>query len=160
MEYKIEITAKFLASRRLRFEDTKRIMSPEKFRDFRETGPMTHWATKRKKKFLLYPLYEKYLFDVCRKWFAGFSVKHLPAAIQQCTPFSMKLMMKMVWWRYLANTLTEKKQLITWDMWRIPWAVDSTGIGVEVCLNPFGSFSVFQFHFILLCRWKPKSRSS
>ena len=35
---KIKITAKFRASRRLRFEDTKRIMSPEKFRDFRETG--------------------------------------------------------------------------------------------------------------------------
>ena len=36
---KIKITAKFRASRRLRFEDTKRIMSPEEFRDFRETGP-------------------------------------------------------------------------------------------------------------------------
>ena len=36
---KIKITAKFHASRLLRFEDTKRIMSPEKFRDFRETGP-------------------------------------------------------------------------------------------------------------------------
>ena len=36
---KIKIIAKFRASRRLRFEDTKRIMSPEKFRDFRETGP-------------------------------------------------------------------------------------------------------------------------
>ena len=36
---KIKITAKFRASRRLRFEDTKKIMSPEKFRDFRETGP-------------------------------------------------------------------------------------------------------------------------
>ena len=34
----MKITAKFRASRRLRFEDTKRIMSPEKFRDFRETG--------------------------------------------------------------------------------------------------------------------------
>ena len=33
---KIKITAKFRASRRLRFEDTKRII---KFRDFRETGP-------------------------------------------------------------------------------------------------------------------------
>ena len=32
---KIKITAKFRASRRLRFEDTKRIISP----DFRETGP-------------------------------------------------------------------------------------------------------------------------
>ena len=36
---KVKITAKFRASRRLRFEDTKRNMSPEKFRDFRETGP-------------------------------------------------------------------------------------------------------------------------
>ena len=37
----IKITAKFRASRRLRFEDTKSIMSPEnapeKFRDFRGT---------------------------------------------------------------------------------------------------------------------------
>ena len=38
---KIKITAKFRASRRLCFEDTKRNMSPEKFRDFRETGPRT-----------------------------------------------------------------------------------------------------------------------
>ena len=36
---KIKITAKFRASRCLTFEDTKRIMSPKKFRDFRETGP-------------------------------------------------------------------------------------------------------------------------
>ena len=36
---KIKITAKFRASRCLTFEDTKRIMSPEKFRDFGETGP-------------------------------------------------------------------------------------------------------------------------
>ena len=37
---KIKINAKFRASRRLRFEDTKRTMlSPEKFRDFRERGP-------------------------------------------------------------------------------------------------------------------------
>ena len=39
---KIKITATFLASRRLRFEDTKRIVTrnaPEKSRDFRETGP-------------------------------------------------------------------------------------------------------------------------
>ena len=36
---KIKIKAKFRSLRRLRFEDTKRIMSPEKFRDFRETGP-------------------------------------------------------------------------------------------------------------------------
>ena len=35
------LTATFRASRRLRFEDTKIIMSPEKFRDFRETGPWT-----------------------------------------------------------------------------------------------------------------------
>ena len=36
---KIKIKAKFRSLRRLRFEDTKRIMSPEMFRDFRETGP-------------------------------------------------------------------------------------------------------------------------
>ena len=40
---KIKITAKFRASRRHRFEDSKRIMSPEihpkSSRDFRETGP-------------------------------------------------------------------------------------------------------------------------
>ena len=35
----MKITAKFRASRNLRFEDTKGSMSPEKFRDFRETGP-------------------------------------------------------------------------------------------------------------------------
>ena len=35
---KIEITAKFRASRPLRFEGTKRISLPEKFRDIRETG--------------------------------------------------------------------------------------------------------------------------
>ena len=36
---KIKITAKFCATRRLHFEDNRRIMAPEKFRDFRETGP-------------------------------------------------------------------------------------------------------------------------
>ena len=36
---KIKITAKFRDAEHLRFEDTKRIMSPEKFRVFRETGP-------------------------------------------------------------------------------------------------------------------------
>ena len=36
---KIKITAKFCDTEHLRFEDTKRIMSPEKFRVFRETGP-------------------------------------------------------------------------------------------------------------------------
>ena len=36
---KIKITAKFCASRRFRFEDTKRINASEKFRDFREKGP-------------------------------------------------------------------------------------------------------------------------
>ena len=35
----IKITAKFQFTEHLRFEDTKRIMSPEKLRDFRETGP-------------------------------------------------------------------------------------------------------------------------
>ena len=38
---KIKITAKFRDTEHLRFEDTKRIMSPEKFRNFRETGPWT-----------------------------------------------------------------------------------------------------------------------
>ena len=35
---KSKVTAKVRVSERLCFEDTKRIMSPEKFRDFRETG--------------------------------------------------------------------------------------------------------------------------
>ena len=34
----IKITAKFRDTEHLPFEDTKRIMSPEKFRGFRETG--------------------------------------------------------------------------------------------------------------------------
>ena len=55
---KINITAKFRGSTRLRFEDTKRTMSPEnapkKFRDIRETGPWpvnfylncrSHWGS-------------------------------------------------------------------------------------------------------------------
>ena len=37
----MKITAKSRDTEHLRFEDTKRIMSPEKFRDFRETGPKT-----------------------------------------------------------------------------------------------------------------------
>ena len=36
---KIKITAKFRASRRLRFEDTKRIMRPKCFGTFEKTGP-------------------------------------------------------------------------------------------------------------------------
>ena len=36
--WKIKITVRFRDSRGLRFEDTKRSMSHEKFRDFRETG--------------------------------------------------------------------------------------------------------------------------
>ena len=36
--WKIKITMKFLASNHLRLEDTRWIMSPKKFRDFRETG--------------------------------------------------------------------------------------------------------------------------
>ena len=36
---KIKITAKFCGTEHFRFEDTKRIMSPEKFQVFRETGP-------------------------------------------------------------------------------------------------------------------------
>ena len=36
---KLKITAKFRDSEHLRFEDTKRLISAEKFRDFRETGP-------------------------------------------------------------------------------------------------------------------------
>ena len=36
---KIKMTAKFRDTEHLRFEDTKRIMSPVKFRDFRETRP-------------------------------------------------------------------------------------------------------------------------
>ena len=36
---KSKITVKFRVLERFRFQDTKRIMSPEKFREFRETGP-------------------------------------------------------------------------------------------------------------------------
>ena len=36
---KTKITAKFRDTEHLRFEDTKRIISPKNFRDFRETGP-------------------------------------------------------------------------------------------------------------------------
>jgi len=36
---KIKITAKFCDTEHFRFEDTKRIMSPEKFWVFREMGP-------------------------------------------------------------------------------------------------------------------------
>ena len=36
---KIKIAAKFRDAEHLHFEDTKRIKSPEKLRDFRETGP-------------------------------------------------------------------------------------------------------------------------
>ena len=45
---KTKITAKFRASERLRFEDTKRIVTrntPEKFRDFRETGSRPEEST-------------------------------------------------------------------------------------------------------------------
>ena len=35
----MKITARFRDTEHLLFEDTKRIISPEKFRDFRETGP-------------------------------------------------------------------------------------------------------------------------
>ena len=35
----MKITAKFRDTKHLRFEDTKRIMSPKKFRNLRETGP-------------------------------------------------------------------------------------------------------------------------
>ena len=38
---KIKITAIFRVSERLHFELIKRLLSPEKFRDFRETGPWT-----------------------------------------------------------------------------------------------------------------------
>ena len=36
---KVKITANFGDTGHLHFEDTKRIMSPEKFRDIPETGP-------------------------------------------------------------------------------------------------------------------------
>ena len=46
---KIKITAKFRASRRLRFEDTKRIMSPEmhpkSFGTFEKWAPEPNWGT-------------------------------------------------------------------------------------------------------------------
>ena len=43
---KIKITAKFRDTEHLRFEDTKRIMSPEKFRVFRETDPWSQFPTR------------------------------------------------------------------------------------------------------------------
>ena len=47
---KNKIMAKFCASRRLRFEDTERLMSlemrPKKFRDFRDTGPRSWFSNK------------------------------------------------------------------------------------------------------------------
>lgn len=46
-EIKIKTTAKFRTSRRLRSEDKRRIMSPEKFWDFRETGKATGKTTGR-----------------------------------------------------------------------------------------------------------------
>ena len=55
---KVYITAKFHASRRLRFEDTKGIMSPEKFRDFRETDPWALFLESPEKPFVkLRPAY-------------------------------------------------------------------------------------------------------
>ena len=45
---KAKINAKFRASRRLRFEDAKRIVTrnaPEKFQDFRETDPRLLYYT-------------------------------------------------------------------------------------------------------------------
>ena len=42
-EIKIKITAKFCDTEHFRFEDTKRIMSPKKFRVFRETGLWYHY---------------------------------------------------------------------------------------------------------------------
>ena len=41
---KIKMTAKFRDTEHLRFEDTKRIMSPGKFRVFRETGPRPEYS--------------------------------------------------------------------------------------------------------------------
>ena len=46
-EIKIKITAKFCDTEHFRFEDTKRIMSPEKFRFFRETGPQSFGRLRR-----------------------------------------------------------------------------------------------------------------
>ena len=37
-----KITSKFQSLERVLVEDTKGFMSPEKFRDLRETGPWTH----------------------------------------------------------------------------------------------------------------------
>ena len=50
----MKITAKFRDMEHLRFEDTKRIMSPEKFRDFRETG-RSSWVLKKREKNSNYP---------------------------------------------------------------------------------------------------------
>ena len=42
---KIKITTKFRDTELLRFEDAKRIMSTEKFRNFRETCPRPNYAS-------------------------------------------------------------------------------------------------------------------
>ena len=44
MGRKIKISVQFRVLERLRFQDTKRIVSPEKFRDFRVTGTRPHLA--------------------------------------------------------------------------------------------------------------------
>ena len=49
-EIQIKITAKFRDTEHLRFEDKKRIMSPEKFRDFRERGSRSLWIPDFKSK--------------------------------------------------------------------------------------------------------------
>ena len=60
----IKITAKFRASRRLRFEDTKKNYvtrnAPEKFQDFRETGP---WYVLNKS------LVFNFSWDPCNRFF-------------------------------------------------------------------------------------------
>ena len=61
MGIKIKITAKFLAFRRLRFEDTKRIMSPEmcpkSFGTFEKQAPgPSHWVKQHGDPKVLIPL--------------------------------------------------------------------------------------------------------
>ena len=46
---KINITAIFRFSERLHFEVIKRLISPEKFRDFQETGPRPELLDEKKR---------------------------------------------------------------------------------------------------------------
>jgi len=73
---KIKITAKFHASRRLRFEDTKKTVTrnaPEKLRDFQETGPCI--GQERRKS--LRSHFQVELYQLVRQEKVEFSVRRL-----------------------------------------------------------------------------------